>query len=205
MQKTVPLEAGKFYHVYTRGNNKETVFRIRENYHHFLQLYRKYMAPYVNTYAYCLLPNHVHFLIQVKEEEALLWKGAAVPTMGKLVSVSHQLSHLLNAYTKAFNTVNDRTGSLFQNRFGRKEVTSEAYFTRLVYYIHFNPQHHGLLDDFSDWPHSSYHSILSKKQTNLQREEVLQWFGGRNWFENFHTENAADFSPISSLIEEDDL
>ncbi|MBA9079602.1 hypothetical protein [Rufibacter quisquiliarum] len=203
MQKSVPLEAGKFYHVYTRGNNKETVFISKENYNYFLQLYRKYLTPYVHTYAYCLLPNHFHLLVQVKEEEALRWKSADGQMEEKLVNISQQFSHLLNAYTKAFNAVNKRVGSLFQNRFGRKEVTSEAYFTRLVYYLHFNPQHHGIVEDFQEWPYSSYYSLLSLKKTNLLREEVLQWFGGKDWFKSIHLENAADFNFITPLLEDD--
>ncbi|WP_114783869.1 transposase [Botryobacter ruber] len=68
MQKTIQLEPDKFYHLYTRGNNKETLCRNKDDYYLFLQLYRKYLTPFVHTYAYCLLPNHVHFLVQVKPE-----------------------------------------------------------------------------------------------------------------------------------------
>ena len=52
----ISLEPGKYYHLYTRGNNKEALFRHQDNYFYFLQLYRKYMAPYADTfaYAYCL-------------------------------------------------------------------------------------------------------------------------------------------------------
>mgnify|MGYP005756757093 CR=1 FL=1 len=176
MQKMIQLEPGKFYHLYTRGNNKETLFREPDNYHYFLQLYRKYVAPYADTFAYCLLPNHVHFLVRIKEEDALKLKWK-VEDDTKLVSINRQLGHLLNAYAKAINLKYDRVGRLFQHRFGRKEVTSEAYFTRLIYYIHFNPQHHGLLNDFSEWPYSSYHSITSKSRTSLQREAVLSGLG----------------------------
>ncbi|WP_161889525.1 hypothetical protein [Pontibacter russatus] len=203
MQKTIALEPGKYYHLYTRGNNKETLFRHPDNYTLFLQLYQKYIAPYADTFAYCLLPNHTHFLVRVKDEEALKPRWLTQDP-AKLISVERQLGHLLNAYAKTINYRYDRVGRLFQHRFGRKEVTSEAYFTRLIYYIHFNPQHHGLLDDFRDWPYSSYHSMLSKSKTALQRDEVLEWFGGRDWYRKFHEENAADFTPIAPLIEEDE-
>ncbi|GGK60822.1 hypothetical protein GCM10011405_06240 [Rufibacter glacialis] len=102
------------------------------------------------------------------------------------------------------NTRYGRVDSLFQKRFRRKEVTSEAYFTNLIFYIHFNPQHHGLIQDFKDWPHSSYHSLLSKKPTSLERHTVLEWFGGKTHLERFHQENA-DFRVITSFIEEDEL
>ncbi|TXK52000.1 hypothetical protein FVR03_02665 [Pontibacter qinzhouensis] len=204
MQKSVSLEPNKYYHIYTRGNNKETLFRHPDNYHFFLQLYKKYAASFVDTFAYCLLPNHVHFLVQVKQEEAL--KLQAVPeNSAKLISVQRQLAHLLNAYANTINNRYDRAGRLFQHRFGRKEVTSEAYFTRLIYYIHFNPQHHGLISDFKAWPYSSYHSILSKSKTALQREEVLTWFGGREAYQQQHKEHANDFKTISPFLEQDEL
>ncbi|MDX5437746.1 MAG: transposase [Pontibacter sp.] len=204
MQQTVFLEPDKFYHVYTRGNNKESIFKEEENYFYFLQLFRKYISPYVYTYAYCLLPNHIHFLIKIKPEE---YFTVHVPDSNDLININlqRQFSHLFNAYTKAINKRYNRTGSLFQERFRRKEVISEVYFTRLVYYIHFNPQHHSLIEDFSDWPYSSYHSLLSKGRTLLQRENVLKWFGGRDWYRKFHEENAADFNSITPLIEDDEL
>ncbi len=193
MQQTIPLETDKFYHIYTRGNNKESLFKEDENYSYFLQLFKKYISQYVNTFAYCLLPNHIHFLIQVKNNDLLK------------INLQRQFSHLFNAYTKAINNRYKRTGSLFQERFRRKEVTSEVYFTRLIYYIHFNPQHHGLIDDFSNWKYSSYHSLLSKAKTLLMRENVLEWFGGKEWYTKFHKENAAEFNSIMSFIEEDNI
>ncbi|GAB3202996.1 REP element-mobilizing transposase RayT [Pontibacter aydingkolensis] len=204
MQQKSPLEPNKFYHIYTRGNNKETLFKEQDNYGLFLQLYRKHLASYVDTFAYCLLPNHVHFLVQIKDGEDLKPQLISEDE-AKLVSIERQLGHLLNAYAKSINHRYNRIGRLFQHRFGRKEITSDAYFTRLVFYIHFNPQHHGLINDFSRWPHSSYHSILSEGKTALQRKEVLEWFGGREKYKAFHDENAADFTSIAPLIEGDEV
>ncbi|MFD1188804.1 transposase [Pontibacter rugosus] len=202
MQQTAPLEPEKYYHIYTRGNNKETLFREPENYLLFLQLYRKYVAPYAETFAYCLLPNHVHFLVRVKDEKALKPQWLTEDE-AKLISIERQLGHLLNAFAKTINNKYSRIGRLLQHRFGRKEVSSESYFTRLVFYIHFNPQHHGLITSFSGWQHSSYHSILSEGKTSLQREEVLTWFGGREAYRKFHEKNAADFESIAPLIQGD--
>ncbi|WP_439880317.1 transposase [Pontibacter sp. MBLB2868] len=204
MQQTVFLEPDKFYHVYTRGNNKESIFKEEGNYFYFLQLFKKYVSPYADTYAYCLLPNHVHFLIRIKPEEQLIIRTLENEDLLK-INLQRQFSHLFNAYTKAINKRYNRTGSLFQERFRRKEVTSEVYFTRLVYYIHFNPQHHGLIDDFSNWAYSSYHSLHSESKTLLMRENVLEWFGSRDWYRKFHEENAADFSTIATFVEDDEL
>jgi putative transposase len=58
---------GVFYHIYNRGNNRENIFREERNYAYFLQLYTRHIAPIAETYAYCLLKNHFHLLIRVKD------------------------------------------------------------------------------------------------------------------------------------------
>ena len=63
------MDQGSFYHIYNRGNNKEKIFFEEKNYRHFLKLFDKYLSPYVDVYAYCLMPNHFHFLIRVKMVE----------------------------------------------------------------------------------------------------------------------------------------
>ena len=68
------------------------------------------------------------------------------------VLVRQHFSNFFNSYAKAINTAHQRTGSLFQNRFGRMKVDSDRYFTRLIHYIHFNPQKHGFVEDFRAVP-----------------------------------------------------
>ena len=93
---------------------------------------------------------------------------------------SRAFANFFNAYAKAFNKAYRRTCALFQRPFGRIEVTREAYLYRLVTYIHQNPRRDGFVADFREWPYSSYHALLSDKATQLKREDVLEWFGGRD-------------------------
>ena len=67
MQKTIPLEPGVCYHIYNRGINGETIFREERNYAHFLNLYARHIEPVAETFAYCLLCNHFHLLVRIKE------------------------------------------------------------------------------------------------------------------------------------------
>ena len=53
-------------------------------------------------------------------------------------------------------------------------------------YIHQNPQKHHFVDDFREWKWSSYHAFLAKRPTKLQRERVLEWFGGRQSYMDLH-------------------
>ena len=66
MSKPEPLQFGQYYHIYNRGNNRETLFREERNYPYFLSLFIKHVDPVVDTHAYCLMPNHFHLLVKVK-------------------------------------------------------------------------------------------------------------------------------------------
>jgi len=102
---------------------------------------------------------------------------------------------LFNAYAKAINAAYHRTGSLFQHLFGRIEVTTYAYLARLVVYIHQNPQKHGFVADFRDWPYSSYHTLLSAKPAHVKRDDVLAWFGGRENLVTTHQQEVIALLP----------
>ena len=69
---TIPLEPDCYYHIYNRGNNSEKIFYNNENYNYFLKKIAIYMSGYFHFYAYCLLPNHFHLLIRVKNENEIL-------------------------------------------------------------------------------------------------------------------------------------
>ncbi|MBL0131030.1 MAG: transposase [Chitinophagaceae bacterium] len=65
------LTEGNVYHIYNRTNNRELLFRSDENRRFFLQRFTHYLSPYLGTYCWCLLPNHFHFLIEVKSAEEI--------------------------------------------------------------------------------------------------------------------------------------
>jgi len=92
----------------------------------------------------------------------------------------------LISYSKAFNKKYNRRGSLFLDNIKRKPIPNKAYYINLIYYIHHNPVHHGFVDKPAGWPFSSYQIIISRKQTQLDRETVLEWFRGRKAFQEFH-------------------
>jgi putative transposase len=156
MQTVIPLEPGKWYHVFNRGVNRENIFREERNYAYFFRLYLKYIHPVAETGAYCLMRNHFHLLIRIREtiESSVVDKSEPVANSSKLVS--HAFNNFLVAYAKAINKAYGRIGALFQHHFGRHEVTSDFYFAKLICYIHFNPQKHGFVADFRDWPYSSF-------------------------------------------------
>jgi REP element-mobilizing transposase RayT len=181
------LQYDTIYHIWNRGVNHSTIFREDENYHFFLRQYVKHIEPVADTYAYCLLPNHFHFLIRTRTAEM----QRAYRQIGQVGNVdilepSQAFSNLFNGYVRAFNRRYGRSGGLFEDRFGRKPVTSDGYLAKLVVYIHQNPQKHELVDDFRRWRYSSFEAMAAAGQTRINRDEVLSWFGNFKQFVNAH-------------------
>jgi putative transposase len=199
MNNFPPLLPGQMYHIYNRGNNRENIFVEPDNYRFFLERYFQFANKFAETYAYCLLRNHFHLLIGIKEninnegkplrslerpyaEHDL--KGFKSDEQGEFASL--QLSNFFNSYSKSFNKMYSRSGSLFTKPFRRKLIENDSYFTQVIAYIHLNSERHGFVNDFREYPYSSYHDILSEVDTKVQRESVLNWFGGKEAFKTFH-------------------
>jgi putative transposase len=180
-----PLLTETFYHIYNRGINGETIFKSSDNYLYFLNKYAHFISPVAETYSYCLLKNHFHFLIKTRSEEDIQKVFREKAKIGSSL-ISLQFSHLFNGYTQAINKKHSRTGSLFEHPFRRKEIADEEYLRRVTFYIHFNAEKHKLCADFREYRFSSYKAFLSNKKTNLKKEEVLKWFENENGLIDFH-------------------
>lgn len=180
MQEFQKLYPGCCYHIYNRGVNKSSIFLEPENYRHFLILYSKYIDPIFDTYAWCLMPNHFHFLIKV-------WDPDRVPyPYKKGIDPSRALSHLFNAYAQSFNKRYGRTGKLFETPFKRKYIDSSEYFKQLIFYIHNNPVKHGFADTLLDYPWTSYQTIISVRGENMAYPGLTGWFNSKSEFVEFH-------------------
>lgn len=168
-----PIEPGKFYHVYNRGSNYQNVFFKPYDYLLFLEKMAEYLVGYCSIYAYVLIPNHYHILLRVNDDlETNEWSN-------------HFLKFSLS-YTNKINFQEKRNGGLFLSHFRRIHVDTEDYLKRLIFYIHFNPSKHELIDDFKSYKYSSYNSIISQKPTRLARGEVLDLFENVEGFKNYH-------------------
>jgi len=96
------------YHIYNRSNN--CLFKTRENYLYFLEKFRNYISPYTEVLAWCLMPNHFHFMLVPHIKATEMVKEKHLPHTQLL---SKQFGTFLSSYTKAFNKQNKRRGSLF--------------------------------------------------------------------------------------------
>ncbi len=184
-----PIEADKFYHIYNRGVNGELIFKSSRNFEFFLKKVEENLVPVSEVYAYCLLPNHFHFLVRIKSEKE--WKSLVkVSTLDKAERGLHaqqsifskQFSRIFNSYSQAFNKENGRHGPLIESPFKRKEITSEEYLRDVIVYIHRNPQNHGLVDDFRDYEYSIYNLFLNNLQSFILQKEVMDLFEDKQNF-----------------------
>ncbi len=220
MQLLEPIENGNYYHIYNCGINGEKLFRENRAYEYFLSSYDKYIDPVADTFAWCLMGNHFHLLVRVKEEEEIgFYKQLnsdrsndsvrfqvtsdlsefREPDRVKKPNPTKHSSHLFNAYTRYYNKKYNRIGSLFIQPFKRKQINNEKYFRQLVIYIHNNPVHHGFVEHPVDYPWSSYLSCVSVKPAKLQRETVIRWFDDVANFKEVH-EGKVEFLKIGEWL-----
>lgn len=167
------IEPGKIYHIYNRGINHEKLFYQKEDYHLFLDRFRRYLQPKVILYAYCLIPNHYHFLLKIDE------------------AVDHRefcysMASMLTSYTNKINLKYGRKGSLYQGRYRRREVQGINYFRRLIIYIHLNPLKHDVCSWAELYMFSSYKDYVSKNSNLISSFSVIEAFDSLENFIHVH-------------------
>ncbi|MDX1672722.1 MAG: hypothetical protein R3211_10300 [Balneolaceae bacterium] len=156
-------EPDKIYHIYNRGNNKQLIFFSDENYRYFLRKMGKQLLPYCNILAYCLMPNHFHWLVYIKRNLNTRPKPLSGQTNDLYLDmdpINRAMAILLSSYTKAINNQEHRTGSLFQSKTKGKLINNLNYALSCMHYIHQNPVRAGLVDKMEDWDYSSFKEFI---------------------------------------------
>ena len=172
--QNMPLVEGEFYHFFNRANTQtDKLFYQERNYSYFLKLWSNYMDKHFEVWSYCLIVNHVHFLVRVRTNHTPClamesWRRLAI------------------SYTQAINKQENRRGSLFQEHPKHLLVNSDAHLLSLIRYIHLNPLHHGITEQPERWRYSSYATFFTEAATRVMRLEVLALFAGIAAFETFH-------------------
>ncbi len=135
------FQPDSYYHIVNHAVGTENLFRNNENYHFFLKRYAFYLPAVCNTLAYCLMPNHIHFLVKTHSEEMISKHRKFKGDFHRLIM--QQLSNLLNSYAKAYNKSYERRGALWIDFTKRFHTNSDSYLTSVINYIHQNPVKHG--------------------------------------------------------------
>ncbi len=156
---------GALHHVIARGIEKKNIFQKKEDKLDFLNRLRANVEAHdIKLYAWCIMSNHTHLLLQTGEYK-----------------VSSFMRKILTGYAISYNKRHKRVGHLFQNRYKSVLCEKEEYLLRLIRYIHLNPVKAKMIsiEDLDTYKWTSHKDILSATGTELPIEvdEVLSHFG----------------------------
>ncbi len=189
--------ADTYYHVYARGHNRAKIFKDQADFFYFLDLFARYLSqeekrdstdrPYPHLYndvellAYCLMPNHFHFLVYQITEGSL----------GKL------MRSVMTSYSCYFNQKYKVTGSLFESRYRASIITSDEYLMQVSRYIHLNP------GNWRAYPYSSIHAYFGVGQEEwLRPQRIIELFGSTPIYADF-LDDRKDFEDSITLIKDE--
>lgn len=169
--RTVQFERGAYYHIYNRGAARQAIFRAETNYLFVLRRMKQIAADnQIAVIAYCLMPNHYHWLVRQDGDRP----AGLLP------------QHVFNSYTKAYNKMYQRSGTLFEARFKTKPVDNDEYLLHLCRYIHANPVKDQIVTDLAKWPYSNYHEWVGKRDgTLIDKAFVAAHFPDRSHYATF--------------------
>lgn len=154
---------GAVYHITSRGNTKQLIFLDEEDRKTFLNVLSSVVTRFNWVcHAYCLMNNHYHVLIETPE--------------GNLTRGMRQLN---GVYTQIFNQRHQRTGHLYQGRYGAILVEKQSHLLSLCRYVGLNPVRAKLVSRPEQWRWSSYRATLgeARKPGFLTTDWILSQFG----------------------------
>lgn len=156
---------GTFAHVYNRAVGKDLMFRSHRDYIEFISKLENHIVPVANINAYCLMSNHFHLMLRLKE--TVTHKD-----------LSAEMNRIQSTHASKYNFRYERKGGLFMSPFKRKPVKDDANLTWLLWYIHRNPLHHGWTLDWQNWPYSSYQIYANNQPSFVDTSYMINFFGG---------------------------
>ena len=146
------FQPGGYYHIYNRGANRISLFHQEANYVYVLRLLKKYCAQFqISVIAYCLLPNHYHWLVRQDGPH----RAGLLP------------QRVFSAYSHALHNAEGHTGTLFEGNYKAVNVSDDVYLRHLCRYIHANPVRHNFAFDPALWPYSNYLEWIGKRAGSL--------------------------------------
>lgn len=214
-RKTI-LATNEIYHIYNRGVEKRLIFLNKHDYARFLDVtnyYRFVNCPIKFSYfkklaleerknilndlereskrlvdilAFCLMPNHFHFLLK-----QLTDKG-----------ISKFIAKITNGFSHYFNIRHQRTGHLFQGNFGAVRIEDDEQFMHVSRYIHLNPVTSYLIriENLASYEHSSYPEYIGKSLGFTNVKEALSYFNNPKKYKEF-VQDHIDYSRRLADIE----
>lgn len=161
---------GVLYHVIVRGNQRQKTFLAPADYQTYLEKLTQYRRRHeVTIHAYCLMPNHVHLLLE-----------SGKTPLGKF------MQGLQQSYTQYYNRRYKKVGHLFQGRYKAILCQKDAYLLELIRYIHLNPVRSKLAKRPQEYRYTSDPAYRMGKATAiLDPRAVLKLLGGAGGYKRF--------------------
>ena len=160
---------GEYFHLYNRAVDGTLLFIEKDDSRYFIDKMIPKIKEYsASVFAYCLMPNHFHFLIKQNSDKAIF----------------QIFNDVNNSYVKHFNFNYKRRGRLYQGNLNHKQVKDDKYLIALCQYIHFNPVKAKLVNKIEDWEFSNYSEWIRKRNRGLFDDELLKkYFYSSNNYE----------------------
>lgn len=155
-----PFVSDNYYHVFNRAVGSGPMFIEHENYRYFPEKLKEHILPVADIFSYAFLPNHFHLFLRIKPLNIIEKRLQELKTKeqqrrydaSRSLFISGQFGNWCNGYTKAFNKRYKRKGKLFMDNHNRRLIDSDAYYSKIIYYIHANAAQHKLCTDVKSWP-----------------------------------------------------
>ncbi|MBF0484352.1 MAG: transposase [Candidatus Omnitrophica bacterium] len=157
--------AGLIYHVINRGNNRQPVFLEDDDFRKYLGILYRFKKQYqFKLFAYCLMTNHVHLLIQVGEKK----------------TISQIMQSITVAHTRHYHFKYQSSGHVWQGRFNSPIVSDDEYLLNVMKYIEQNPLRARMVKNIGEYLWSSYRLnalAVQCKMIDRQDNKVYQKLG----------------------------
>jgi putative transposase len=135
-----------------RGNQKQITFIEEKDFAKYLDLLRHYKREYgFKLYGYCLMPNHVHLILEVEDG----------------IDLSKIMQGLNQAYTLWFNKKYEKVGHLWQGRYKSMVIQKNKYMLDCLEYVELNPIRANISKSPFDYPWSSWKARLGYMKDGL--------------------------------------
>ena len=161
---------GVLYHVIVRGNQRQETFVSDGDYQAYLERLGRYRKKYgYVVHGYCLMPNHVHLLLESSEHP-----------------LAKFMQGLQQSYTQYFNLKHHKTGHLFEGRYKAIICQKDEYLLELIRYIHLNPVRAGMVRNVEEYRYCGHYVYIQGKATEIiDPTKVLSILGGKGAYRRF--------------------
>lgn len=198
-----PFIPDKHYHVVFKSIDGILLFKEEADYAVFLERFYQFTNIVFDTWAYCLLNNHAHFIIKVKPLDIVIKNiretaaDKQTAAMKRLLTsnnnpsifdevMERQVNSFMVSFANYTKNKHQHHGGLFQKPFKRMAIDTDTYLQQAIIYVHANAVKHQLCKDYAKYRYSSYTCFTESSGNYYVTGELLSFFGGMAKFIELH-------------------